>query len=300
VGRGILLVALALTLAVPAAEPAARPARFLLAVAAGGKVSLSQSSDGVRFAAVPDYTPRPGTSPAPVRRGSTLYLYDSPTLSEGGLTGTVRRFAIAAGGRLAEQAAASYQIQLASPEDAQRATSGSFAPSVAVDDAGALVLLYAIRLEPATNACPVAGQTCLKVRTATEVSGSDGLVFAGDEGNRIVLSFAPSDAIGAPALLRAEKGWAVLAQGPAGCLHLLTTTDPRRAYRNAGCISSTGPATPSGLWDARLRQYRLYGASSGNVVRAITGRLVRLPPERFRPVAVPARPTAVRVAANAP
>src|SRR5712691_11824988 len=283
--RGLLLlVALASAFAVPAAQPAARPARFLLAIAGGGATTLLQSSDGIRFAPAPGFSPEPGTSPAPVRRGSTLYLYDSPSLSAGGLGGTLRRFTVGASGRLTEQAPASYQVQLASPEDAQRAAAGSFVPSFAVDDAGALVLLYSLRLEPETNACPVSGQACVKLRTATEAAGSDGGGFTGDPGNRIVL-FDAADTIGPPVLLRADKGWAALLQGPGGCLHALTAPDPHRAYRNGGCISAAGPAGPSGLWDARLREYRLYRVAGGRVVRAVTARLARLAPARFRPLA---------------
>jgi hypothetical protein len=299
--RGLLLlVALASALAVPAAQPAARPARFLLALAAGGTTTLLQSSDGIRFAAAPGFSPGPGTSPAPVRRGSTLYLYDSPSLSAGGLGGTLRRFTVAAGGRLTEQAPASYEVQLASPEDAQHAAPGSFVPSFAVDDAGTLVLLYSLRFEPETNACPVPGQGCVKLRTATEVAGSDGTAFAGDPGNRIVLSFDASDTVGPPALLRADRGWAALLQGPAGCLYIVTAPDPHKAYRG-GCISAGGPSSPSGLWDARLREYRLYGVVAGRVVRAVTARLARVSPARFRSLAaLPGRPSVARIAPNAP
>jgi hypothetical protein len=299
--RGLLLsAAVALTLAVPAADPATRPVRFLLAVAAGGTVALYGSSDGVRFTPSPGFTPGPGSSPSPVRRGPTLYLYGSPALSAQGLGGALRRFAARADGRLAEGSPAVYGVQLASPEDAGRATPSALAPSLAVDDAGSLLLLYALRYEPGTNACPLTGQACVKLRTATEVAGSDGTAFMGDPGNRIVVSFDPADSIGPPSLLRADKSWAVLMQGPSGCLHALTATDPHGAYRNAGCISEGGPAVPSGLWDARLRVYRLYGVAGGRVVRAATARLRRLAPARFRPLSLPGRPSAARIVANAP
>jgi hypothetical protein len=298
--RLLLSAAVALTLSVPAAEPAARPVRFLLAVATGGTVSLYGSSDGVRFTASPGFTPGPGSSPAPIRRGPKLYLYGAPALTATGLEGAARRFTARADGRLAEGPPAAYSVQLASPEDAGRATPGGLAPSLGVDDAGSLVLLYALRYEPGTNACPVAGQACVKLRTATEVSGSDGTAFTGDPGNRIVLSLDPADSVGPPSLLRADKGWAVLVQGPGGCLRALTATDPHGAYRNAGCISDGGPASPSGLWDARLREYRLYGVAGGRVVRAVTARLRRLAPARFRPLSLPGRPSAARVVANAP
>jgi hypothetical protein len=300
-GRLLASAVAALALAAPAAQPAARPPRFLLALAAGGSVSLAQSADGIRFAAVPGYAAAAGTAPAPVRRGRVVYLYDAPAVAGEGLQGTLRRFAVGPGGRLTEQPPAAYDVQLASLEDAQRASPPAPAPSLAVDDAGALVLLYALRFEPGTNACPAQGQACLKLRTATEAPGSDGTLFGGDPGNRIVLGFDPADSIGPPALLRAQQGWAALLQGPGGCLHLLTAPDPHRAYRNGGCVATPGPASPSGLWDARLREYRLYGLAGGRVVRAVAPRLTRLAPARFRPLAVPGTPAAVRVvAATAP
>jgi hypothetical protein len=299
--RGLLLsAAVALTLSVPAADPAARPVRFLLAVAAGGTVSLYGSGDGVRFAPSPGFTPGPGSSPSPVRRGPTLYLYGAPALSADGLGGALRRFTARGDGLLAEGSPDAYAVQLASLEDAGRSTPGGLAPSLAVDDARSLVLLYALRYEPGTNACPVSGQACVKLRTATEIAGTDGTGFTGDPGNRIVVSFDPTDSIGPPALLRADKGWAVLMQGPRGCLHVLTATDPHAAYRNAGCIADVGPAGPSGLWDARLREYRLYGVAGGRVVRAVTARLRPVAPARFRPLSLPERPSAARVVANAP
>jgi hypothetical protein len=293
----LLLGACALALAVPAAETATRPARVLLALAGGGTASLLTSSDGVRFSA--PVASWPGTVPSPVRRGATLYVYDSPTLSADGLAGTVRRFAVGAGGALREKGSAVYSVQLGSPEDAARATAGSFAPSVAVDDAGALVLLYGLRFEPATNACPAAGQACIKLRTATEVSGSDGTTFAGDPGNRAVLSLAPAETIGPPALLHTERGWAALLRGPAGCLHLVTGRDLRGHYED-GCVADQAPATPSALWGPVVHEYRLYGVAGGRVVRMISRRLGTVVTRQFRPLDVAGRPTFARVAANAP
>lgn len=296
-GNVLLLTACALALAVPGAKTATRPARVLLAVAGGGTASLLTSSDGVRFSA--PVASWPGAVPSPVRRGGTLYVYDSPTLSAEGLSGTVLRFAVGAGGALTGKSSAGYSVQLASPEDAARATAGSFAPSFAVDDAGAIVLLYGLRFEPATNACPVAGEACVKLRTATEVSGSDGAVFAGDPGNRVVLGLAPADTIGPPALLRTQTGWAALLRGPAGCLHLVTGRDLRGHYRD-GCVADQAPATPSALWGPVVREYRLYGVIGGRVVRMISRRLGTVVARRFRPLDVAGRPSFARVAANTP
>lgn len=294
-GLSALAAVAALALA-GGAEPAPAPPRFVLAAGSGSSTAVYLSGDGIRWsaaAAVPA-----SQSPAPVRRGQTFSLFDAATLAGGALGGQVHRFAVRSG-RLVAGATVPYAIQLASPEDAARASPGPVPVSAVVDDAGALVLLYALRYEPSTNACPVPGQACVKLRTATE-SGGDGTAFTGDAGNRVVVGFAPGDTVGPPALLRADKGWAVLLQGPGGCLHVLTASSPHAQYRDAGCIADQGPASPSGLWDARLREYRLYGIAGGRVVRAVTGPLRNVAPARFRPLAVPARPSFVRVAPYVP
>jgi hypothetical protein len=294
-GKVLLLGLCGLALAVPAADPAARPVRILLALSGDGTSSLLTSSDGVRFSApVASWA---GSQPTPVRRGATLYVYDQPTLNADGLSGTVRRFNVGAGGALTEKAAVPYAVQLSSPEDAARATAGSFAPSFAVDENGAIAMLYGLRFEPATNACPGSGVSCVKLRTATEVSGSDGTAFTGDPGNRIVLSFAPAAALGPPALLRTATGWAALLRGPADCLHLVTGRDLRGKFTD-GCVGKAAPGTPSALWSPTVREYRLYGVSSGRVVRMVSRRLGAVVTKRFRPLDVAGRPAFARVAAN--
>ena len=296
-GKVLLLALCALPLAVPAGGSAVRPARFLLAISGGGTSSLLASSDGVRFsAAISSWS---GSVPSPVRRGAALYVYDTPAITADGLTGSVRRFAIAANGALTARASASYTIQLKSPEDAKRATPGSFDPSVVVDDNGALVLFYALRYEPATNACPVSGQSCVKLRTATEVSGSDGTQFTGDPGNRVVVSFPPSETVGPPSVLRAEFGWAGLFSGPRRCVHLVTGRDLRGHFKE-GCVAQASPETPSALWSETLHQYRLYGVAKGRVVRMVSRRLGRIVATRFRPLDVAGRPSFARAAVNAP
>jgi hypothetical protein len=295
-GKVLLLGLCALALAVPAAQPAARPVRVLLAVAGGGTSSLLTSSDGVRFSA--PVTSWAGSQPSPVRRGSTLYVYASPTLAADGLSGTLRRFAVGGRGALSEKPPGAYKVTLDSAADAARATAGSFAPSFAVDENGALVLLYGLRFEPATNACPVAGRACVKLRTATEVSGSDGTAFDGDPGNRVVISLVPAETLGPPALLRTLTGWAALLRGPAGCLHLVTGRDLRGHYTD-GCVADLAPATPSALWSPVVREYRLYGVVGGRVMRMVSRRLGVVVTKRFRPLDVAGRPSFARIAANA-
>jgi hypothetical protein len=293
-GKVLLTATCALALAVPAAETAARPARFLLAISGGGMSSLLASADGVRFTAA--LASWPGTAPAPVRRGGTIYVYDSPSVSIRGLSGTVRRFAFE-GGRLVAKGSTTYNVQIDSSEDALRSTPGSFAPSAAVDENGAIVLLYALRYEPSTNACPVVGQACVKLRTATEVSGSDGASFTGDLGNRVVVGFPPADTLDPPALLRTETGWAALFSGPNGCLDVATSRN-LRGHFTARCFAPNSPVTPSAVWRPALRAYAVYGVSGNRLVRTLSRRLATVVPERFRPLDVAGRPSFARAASN--
>jgi hypothetical protein len=168
-----------------------------------------------------------------------------------------------------------------------------------VDENGAIVLLYALRYEPSTNACPAVGQACVKLRTATEVSGSDGAAFDGDPGNRVVIGFPPSDALDPPALLKAESGWSALLRGPGGCLHLVTARELHGHY-NDSCYSKDAPATPSAVWRPALRAYAVYGVSDNRVVRTISRRLATVVPARFRPLDVAGRPSFARAAPSSP
>jgi hypothetical protein len=295
-GKVLLTGICALALAVPAAEPAQRPARFLLALSSGGTSSLLASSDGVRFTAA--LASWPGTVPAPVRRGGRVYVYFSPSVSTRGLSGTVRRL-VFAGGLLVSKGSTPYNVQIASSEDALRSTPGSFAPSAAVDENGAIVLLYALRFEPSTNACPVAGQACVKLRTATEVPGSDGGSFTGDAGNRVVIAFPPADALDPPALLEAEAGWAALFRGPNGCLHVATARELRTHFTDR-CFAATSPVTPSAVWRPAVHAYAAYGVSGTRIVRTISRRLATIVPARFRPLDVSGRPSFARAVPNSP
>jgi hypothetical protein len=300
----LFAAALAAVLSSVAVAAGAAPApRFVLAAARGGAIELYLSADGVRWTAAPSIARAPAATPDPVVRGSTLYLFDSAGVGGDGLTGSVRRFALAPGAAPAEQSTGTYQVTVADPAEGQRASPGSFVPSFALDRAGALVALYAVRFEPESNACPVAGQACVKLRTATEVAGSDGAAFTGDPSNRAVLSFDPKDVLTPPVLVRDPSGWLAVFGGPGGCLHVLAATDPHGTFRPApglpgGCAVTEGPDAPTAVWAQHLREYWLYGVSGGRVVRAATRRLMRLTPARFRPLPV-AGPgvTSVRVAA---
>ena len=292
--RPPLLLLLTLLTAAAGAAAAAPPkpglyGRYLLAYgscdAAGQacREELAQSLDGVRWFRVAGFVPRPGQRPVPVRRGNRLYVFDGRSM---------RRFSVGKSS-LTELAPASLQLDLPDPEqtaDAAAAAPETFSADVLVDAAGSLVMAYAIRLEPSTGLCPTQDLACMKIRTATEVAGSDGTAFTGDPRDRAVLELGPADAVGTPSVFRGRSGWVVLLTGPGGCLHELQAGNLRGAYRDAaglpgGCLApAPSPvSSPSGFWNPRLREYWLYGVAEGGLERAVAARLnAPLPATRFR------------------
>jgi hypothetical protein len=123
----------------------------------------------------------------------------------------------------------------------------------------------------------------VKVRTATEVPGSDGTHFTGDPGNRLVVSFPPADQVGPPSVFKDPRGYMVLVAGPGGCVRAASADDLHGRYSGLGGCLAEGVSSPSGLWNGRLNEYWLYGESGGQVVRAATAKLSpgRV---RFRPL----------------
>ncbi len=263
------------------------PGRFLLAYVSSGHESLAQSSDGVRWSPVAGFAASAGTAPTAIRRGQRLYVYDGFRVTDAGIEGSLRRLLVGAAG-LSERPDATFEIELSSLEDAERAS--AITGSVVRDADGTLVAVYALRYEPGANACPVRGQACVKIRTATEQTGSDGGTFVGDEGNRAVVGFAQGASVSDPTVVAAANGFVVLLAGPGDCLHELLASDLHGPYRppkgiSGGCLARFRVATPSGLYRKPLAEYWLYGVEDGALVRGVARRLdAVVPPTRLRPL----------------
>ncbi len=248
----------ALVTAAPAASP--KPGlwgRYLLTyascdVASTCRQELVQSRDGIRWAPVVGFVKRPGQRPVAVRRGSRLYVFD-------GLS--VRRFTIGVRS-LNEVAATTVSLDSAVPPDWS---------DVLLEPSGGLVLVYAVPSETGG----------LAVRTATEQAGSDGTVFVTDPGDRAVLDTG----VGPVSVLRGRSGWVGLA-ADGECLRTLAAGNLRGAYRDTGCLTTPSPvSSPTGWWNARLKEYWLYGVADGVVRRATATKvIVPLKASRFRPL----------------
>jgi hypothetical protein len=254
-------------------------------------VRLAQSRDGVRWSAVPSFVPAAGTDPSAVRRGNTLYVLDSLQVAATGLTAELRRFTVSTAA-VTEATASPVTVTLPNPAEAQAA--GGLSGSLAVDANGLLVLVYVLRFEPGAPGCPATQpNACLRIRTATEVAGTDGAEFAGDAGSRRSLSFAPTESAGGPSVFANDNGYAILLAGPGRCLKAFAATDLHGTYRAApglpgSCL--TDPAdvtivTPSGAYRPALKESWIYLVRDGTIVRAITSKLTRrVPATRFRTV----------------
>lgn len=306
--RASLVLAVLCALAIvdgASSGPSAPASRFLLVYVTDGQTRLAQSRDGVHWSAVPGVLRAAGTAPSAVRRGRRLYVFDGLRVVPEGLAGELRRLRIG-DASLMELPRRQFLAQIATPQDLQRASAVS--GSIARDASGILTMLYALRFEPETNACPVAGEACVKVRTATEEPGSDGALFTGDPRNRAVIGFAPGDDVRDPAAFATTRGHLVVLSGPRACLRLLTAGDlhgPYRAVRGlpGGCIGDEMQvAAPSGAYRPLLEEHWLYAVVGGSVVRATTRTLAKqLPARRFRPVGLPARSiVSARFALNTP
>lgn len=132
-------------------------------------VFLAESDDGSAWSIVTDWSTYPGSVPDVIRRGNTIYVY-----SVTGVALQVQRFDTVTNVlhdpvtvTLTDGGAAEYAVD----------------PSLFVDDQGRLVLFY---LQGSASGSPGAcdtGSTKL-IRSATEVTGSDGAEFTVDLGNR--------------------------------------------------------------------------------------------------------------------
>lgn len=138
------------------------------------KVYLAQSDDGGSWSLVPGWTPFQGSVPDVIRRGGTLYIYTPGKLARYNLeTGAVD-----------------------GPLDVkiQGLDQGIVDPSLILDDQGRLVLFFLYgRIGGDPAGCPAGQDSCeQRFGSATEVEGSDGTLFALDNGDRVTVTVSRS------------------------------------------------------------------------------------------------------------
>lgn len=230
------------------------------------KVYIAQSDDGSNWSSLPGYSSYSGSVPDLIRRGNTLYVYTP---------GQVRR----------------YQIDTSTWKDAAPVsvsikhgdgTSDLFVdPSPILDDNGRIVLFYLVGQTGGDPASCQSGQTsCTKIfRSATEVSGSDGVSFLVDDGNRAEITIGSPGNASDPDVFKVPDGYIMYIARDGG-VQALRANDFRGGYQDVsslpdGMLVAAGEGSvPSGYYDDTTGQYWTYvHTPQGNtavIKRAVT------------------------------
>ena len=226
---------------------------------------LAQSNDGATWTLVSGVQPLSGSVPDVIRRGNTLYIF-SP--------GTVARYHLNTG-----------KIDLPQPV---AITAGNDSnelfvdPSVTFDANGNLVLFYLlgqIGSDPAH--CPPGESSCTKViRSATEVSGSDGTRFIVDPGDRADISINGQETASDPAIIKDPNGYSLLiSRGPS--VEVMTSSNLRGTFKDiptlsGGMLVSNLGGVPDGYYDSASGQYWIYitsGMNNSVIRRAVSNNI---------------------------
>jgi len=140
------------------------------------RVYLAQSMDGIQWSIIPNWESYFGSVPDVIRRGETIYIYTP---------GQLVRYHLDSG-----------LLESGLPVTVKGAE-GFVDPSVTIDDQGRLVLFFLYgRIGGDPAGCMPDETTCEnRFGSATEVEGSDGEVFALDEGDRVKVTLSSSGPI---------------------------------------------------------------------------------------------------------
>lgn len=234
----------------PPAFNASAPYLAALRVCASGsacnasshEIRLASSQDGASFTLMPNATPASGGVPELVRRGDTLYLYANNTL---------HRYSLASG---TWGAPVPVQVTNASGGAALVANA-----SAIVDGDGRMTLFYLVG-RTTGDAWSCASIICTKtIRSATEVTGSDGSSFAVDAGDRALLS---TNTTATDPDVYAGPGGFVLLSGFGGSSRANEAAELRGTYSFASLVSNGTGNFPAGHYHAPTGKHWIYVARS--------------------------------------
>lgn len=229
-------------------------------------VYLAQSEDGAAWSPAPGWTPYAGSVPDVIRRGETLYVYTP---------GQVRRYHFDR-----DEWEAPVAVTLDDPE----ATAGFVDPSLYIDEEGRLALFYlpgVLGQDPA--GCAPGAYLCTKrIRSATEVAGSDGAAFVADAGDRITLLVSPPSTFSDPDIFFDGSRYLLyVSRGPSE--QVFSSASLRGTYTTVaglggGFLTTNIGGIGSGYYDAAGGQYWTYvhsGSPGSTIQRAVHATLDR-------------------------
>lgn len=231
------------------------------------EVYIAQSDDGINWSPLSGYTPYSGSVPDLVRRGNMLYVYTP---------GQVRRYQIDTN-TWKDAAPVSVSIKHGDGTTDQLFVD----PCPILDENGKIVLFYLVgQLGGDPAQCQSGQSSCTKIfRSATEVSGSDGVSFLDDNGNRAEITINSPGNASDPDIFKGPDGYIMYIARDGG-VQALHSADMRGRYENIsglpnGMLVSTGSGSvPSGYYDGTTGQYWTYvHTNEGNVTtikRAVT------------------------------
>jgi hypothetical protein len=210
---------------------------------------------------IPNWIPYQGSVPDVIRRGDTLYVY-TPN--------QVKRYRFAT-----DTWEAPVAVRLAA---SMSADDGYVDPSLFLDEQGRLVLFYLPGIsgqDPAS--CARGERSCTKyIRSAIEVPGSDGTLFAMAPGDRATVALRPNpvDTASDPDIFFDGQNYVLyVSRGPS--IQVFTSSTLHGTYALAevlseGYLTRNNGGVPAGHFDSATNQYWTYAtAPNGRIRRAV-------------------------------
>lgn len=215
---------------------------------------LAKSTTGSDVVPFTSFSSVQGSVPDVVRRGTTLYVYSPQKL---------RRYDLVTG-------TWSDAINV-SMKTSDGVTEKYVDPSPMLDSDGKITLFYLVGTTSGDPATCASGQTsCTKIiRSATEVTGSNGASFIVDSGNRaeITVDTAGSTASASDPDIFADPNGYVLYVSRGSGVQALTSSTLRGTYSNVsgltdGMLVATSGGIPAGHYDSATGKYWTYVTSN--------------------------------------
>ncbi len=219
---------------------------------------LAQSNDGAQWSRISDVKGIPGSVPGVIRRGETLYIYNP---------GTVARYHLDTG-------------VFDHPTPVALTDSGLneifVDPDPIMDANGNLVLFYLPGMTGGDPAhCEPGTYSCIKtIKSATEVTGSDGTQFTVDSGDRADIAISGQDTASDPEVFQGPSGYVLyISRGPS--VEAMTSPTLRGSFSNiptlpGGMLVSNAGGVPAGYYDQTSGNYWTYITSGNGIERAVS------------------------------
>ena len=211
------------------------------------QVYLAQSEDGENWQVVPGWQPFQGSVPGVVRRGETIYIFTP---------GAVTRYHMDTG-----------VLEATQPVMIDGLPDGFVDPAPILDEEGRLVLFFVpgvIGGDP--GGCNDEPQCERVVRSAVEVTGSDGTRFQPAEGNRVSITVGESQtfrSLSDPAVFADDQGMILLTSHGLS-VQAWTSPELHGEYAPLGLLTYGGGGVPGGYFDPQSGQYWIYVHYSPN------------------------------------